>query len=235
MYEALPKELKDRGAFCLWKYEERDGRRTKVPYQKNGLKADSTNKDTFTEYSIATSHMAGYDGIGIGVFENICAIDIDHCVENGVFSDMAEDIIARMDSYTEYSPSGTGVRILFKATLPTCDKDRYYINNQKIGLEVYVARHTNRFVTVTGNHIRGSGLEERSEALAEVLDKYMKKADKPKTALITPGSYLSDESVLEKATSSKQADKFNALWNGQLPEGKSHSEADSALCAMLSF
>lgn len=235
MYEALPKELKDRGAFCLWKYEERDGRRTKVPYQKNGLKADSTNKDTFTEYSIATSHMAGYDGIGIGVFENICAIDIDHCVENGVFSDMAEDIIARMDSYTEYSPSGTGVRILFKATLPTCDKDRYYINNQKIGLEVYVAGYTNRFVTVTGNHIRGSGLEERSEALAEVLDKYMKKAEKPKTTLTTPGSYLSDESVLEKATSSKQADKFNALWNGQFPDGKSHSEADSALCAMLSF
>jgi putative DNA primase/helicase len=72
-------------------------------------------------------------------------------------------------------------------------------NNQKIGLEVYVAGYTNRFVTVTGNHIRGSDLEERSEALAEVLDKYMKKTNKPKTALITPGSYLSDESVLEKA------------------------------------
>ena len=68
MYETLPKELKDRGAFCLWKYEERDGRRTKVPYQINGLKADSTNKDTFTEFASVTSHIAGYDGIGIGVF-----------------------------------------------------------------------------------------------------------------------------------------------------------------------
>jgi putative DNA primase/helicase len=235
MYEALPKELKDRGAFCLWKYEERDGRRTKVPYQISGLKADSTNKDTFTEFTSATSHMVGYDGIGIGVFGDVCAIDIDHCVENGVFSNMAEAIIAQMDSYTEYSPSGIGVRILFKATLQTYDKGRYYINNQKIGLEVYVAGYTNRFVTVTGNHISGSGLEERTEALAEVLDKYMKKANKPKTALITPGSYLSDESVLEKAASSKQADKFNALWNGQFPDGESHSEADSALCAMLSF
>lgn len=58
-----------------------------------------------------------------------CAIDIDNCVENGVLSDMAEDIIARMDTYTEYSPSGAGVRILFKASLPAYDKDRYYINN----------------------------------------------------------------------------------------------------------
>ena len=30
MYEKLPHELKERGSFCLWKYEERDGRMTKV-------------------------------------------------------------------------------------------------------------------------------------------------------------------------------------------------------------
>lgn len=106
MYEKLPQELKERGAFCLWKYEERDGSRTKVPYQTNGLRADSANKATFTDYAIAIRHRAGYDGIGIGVFGDICAIDIDNCVENGVLSDMAEDIIARMDTYTEYSPSG---------------------------------------------------------------------------------------------------------------------------------
>ena len=31
------------------------------------------------------------------------------------------------------------------------DKARYYINNQKIGLEVYIAGCTNKFVTLTGN------------------------------------------------------------------------------------
>ena len=59
MYEKLPQELKERGAFCLWKYEERDGSRTKVPYQTNGLRADSANmyyrlktvgKEDFYEY-----------------------------------------------------------------------------------------------------------------------------------------------------------------------------------------
>ncbi len=63
MYEKLPQELKERGSFCLWKYEERDGRLTKVPYQANGLRADSTNKATFTDYDIAVSLRDKYDGM----------------------------------------------------------------------------------------------------------------------------------------------------------------------------
>ena len=78
----------------------------------------------------AVRHRAGYDGIVI--FGDSCAIDIDNSVENGVLSNMAEDIIARMDTYTEYSPSGAGVRILFRASLPAYDKERYYINNRRI-------------------------------------------------------------------------------------------------------
>ena len=235
MYEKLPQELKERGAFCLWRYEQRNGDTTKVPYQISGLRGDSTNPTAFTDFTSAVSYGDSYDGIGIGVFGDICAIDIDHCVENGTLSDMAKDIIARMDSYTEYSPSGNGVRILFKAALPAYDRERYYINNRRLGLEVYVAGYTNRFVTVTGNAISGSCLECRSDALEDVLERYMKRPEKATAKISAPGSYLSDASVLKKASSSKQAEKFNALWNGQVPEGKSHSEADAALCAILAF
>ena len=154
MYEKLPQELKERGAFCLWRYEKRNGDTTKVPYQISGLRGDSTNRFAFMDFASTIRHRDGYDGIGIGVFGDICAIDIDHCVEHGTLSDMAKDIIARMDSYTEYSPSGNGVRILFKAALPAYDREGYYINNRRLGLEVYVAGYTNRFVTVTGNAIR---------------------------------------------------------------------------------
>jgi len=51
----------------------------------------------------------------------------------------------------------------------------------------------------------------------------------------TPGSYLSDESVYNKASRSNPADKFNVLWTGENPEGKSHSEADMALSEILAF
>lgn len=47
------------------------------------------------------------------------------------------------------------------------------------------------------------------------------------------GSYLSDESIIEKSAKSKQGEKFSALWNGEFET--SHSEADQALCAVLAF
>lgn len=78
-------------------------------------------------------------------------------------------------------------------------------------------------------------IEERTDALTEVLEKYMRKAEKPVSRVTAPGSYLSDESVRRKAFASKQGEKFKALWDGVIPEGKSHSEADAALCAMLAF
>ena len=196
MYDKLPQTLKDHGAFCLWQYEkDRSGRLTKMPYQMNGMKASSTDRTTFTSFDDAASHMDGYSGIGLGVFDDLAAIDIDHCVVDGALSEMALDIIRIMDSYTEYSPSGTGVRILFRVRDIAYDKERYYINNRGIGLEVYVAGYTNRFVTVTGDAINGSDIEDRSDALMTVLDKYMVKPEKPASAISAPGSYLTDASV----------------------------------------
>ena len=98
-----------------------------------------------------------------------------------------------------------------------------------------MAGYTSRFVTVTGNAISGTGIEDRTEALAEILEKYMVRPGKSVSHASAPGSYLSDDSVLTKISAYKQAEKFNSLWNGNIPDGKSHSEADAALCAMLAF
>lgn len=89
MYEKLLQGLKKRGSFCLWKNEEHGGNKAKVSYQTNGLCADSSNKAAFIDYVITVRHRAGYDGIGIGVFGDFCAIDTDRCVENGVLSEKA--------------------------------------------------------------------------------------------------------------------------------------------------
>lgn len=139
MYEKLPEQLKKDGRFCLWKYEERNGRMTKVPYQTNGRKASSADKNTFSDFRLAVNAMDGYDGIGMGAFDDFCMVDIDRCVFGGKLTQMAEDIVERMDSYTEFSPSSTGVRIVCKASSLSYDTGRYYINNQKLGLEIYAA------------------------------------------------------------------------------------------------
>lgn len=152
----LPAKLRETGLFCCWRYEERGGKRTKVPYNpRTGGRAQSTNPATFSPLAVALAALerGGYDGIGVGVFGNLGAIDIDHCIsDTGEISEMALDIVQTMNSYTEYSPSGKGLCILF--TVPAefqYDKARYYINRQKIGLEVYIAGCTNKFVTLTGN------------------------------------------------------------------------------------
>ena len=70
MYEKLPEQLKKDGYFCLWKYEERNGRMTKVPYQTNGKRASSADKNTFSDFRLAVNAMDGYDGIGMGAFDD---------------------------------------------------------------------------------------------------------------------------------------------------------------------
>lgn len=233
MYENLPKELKENALFCLWKYEMRNGRKTKVPYQTNGKRADISNKACFSDFDTVANLTQSYDGIGMGMFQPFVAVDIDHCVDGGKLSDMATDIVETLNSYTEYSPSESGVRIVAKADTLSYDKVKYYINNQKIGLEVYVAGMTNKFVTLTGNTICEAPIAERTNEIMAILDKYMQKpvvALNPKKIV---GSYLSDESIIEKSAKSKQGEKFSALWNGEFET--SHSEADQALCAVLAF
>ena len=138
MYEKLPQELKDYPHFCGWKYETRNGSRTKVPKSVKGHNADNSNLDDFCSFSEIIGHMDKYDGIGIAIAGDMAAIDIDHCIEDGVLSDMASEIVSKVNSYTEISPSGTGIRLIGKTHGFTYDKERYYINNRKYGLEVYI-------------------------------------------------------------------------------------------------
>ena len=147
MYEQIAKDIKENGRFCLWRYEKQQGRRTKVPYQVNEKRASSRNIQHFMGFDEVIKAVPQYDGIGMGVFSPFAAVDIDDCVKDGKFSELTEDVIHTLDSYTEYSPSGKGVRIILKVKDFTFDKTRYYINHRKIGLEVYVPGATNRFVT----------------------------------------------------------------------------------------
>ena len=122
----IPQNLKERAVFCGWKRE--DGR--KIPYNvRTGARARSTDITDFAPYEEAEKVQRFYDGLGIGVFNGICAIDIDHCYDPLIgATPEVEDIIAAMDTYTELSPSGTGVRILFFAS-PEYKKEQFYIND----------------------------------------------------------------------------------------------------------
>lgn len=236
MYEKLPAEIKEKALCCLWRKEEHEGRMTKIAYQVNGCKVRANDRDTFAPFASVVPYVNDYDGIGIGVFDGFSAVDIDHCVVDGELSELALDIIKTMNSYTECSPSGTGIRIIFKTDRLSYDKARYYINNRKLGLEIYVSGYTKKFVTLTGNAINNADVGYRDSELLTVLEKYMAKPEVNQSIVkAVPGSYLSDDSVISKALTSNQGEKFSALWNGNIPDDKSHSEADQALCSILAF
>ena len=110
----LPAEIKVKALCCLWRKEEHESRMTKIAYQINGCKVRANDRDTFAPFTSVIPYVNDYDGIGIGVFDGFSAVDIDHCVVNGELSELALDIIKTMNSYTEFSPSGTGIRIIFK-------------------------------------------------------------------------------------------------------------------------
>lgn len=234
----IPKYLKENANFCNWKYETRDGNLTKVPYNPHTMnKASVNNLNTFTDFSFVINALNNFDGIGIRVDGKIIAIDLDHCIEEGKICSWAEEIVSHFqDTYIEISPSGKGLRIILLAPDNySYDKDKYYI--KKNNVEVYVAGATNRFVTLTGNAIQKTDVVGNIDGFQWLIDTYMKRPISNSSIFTNEHreSYLTDESVIQKAMSSKQGEKFNKLWNGDTSDYPSHSESDLALISILAF
>jgi len=236
-YENIPQYVKENAKFCCWRYETVNSRITKVPYNPaSGYHANVKKPKTFCDYTTAVSVSDKYDGIGIRVGNRIIAIDLDHCVEDGKLLPRAVEITVRFHgAYIEFSPSGTGLRILCMVQDGfTYDTDAYYI--KKGSVEVYAAGATKRFVTLTGNIYQPGDVVEVPDAVTWLLDSYMKR-DKPGLPAIVQEreSYLNDDSVLAKALAAKNADKFKKLWKGDISGYPSQSEAEAALCSMIAF
>ena len=161
-YKNIPQELKNEGLFCVWKQTDRG----KTPINPvTSAFAKSNNPNTFNTYQVILQYITQYyvrnvdgkitGGLGLGIFNGFSAIDIDDCIVDGKLSDMAADIVEYVNSYTELSPSGNGIRIIFR-TKTRINKDTHYINNRNRGLEIYIDGNTNKFVTLTGRIDRKS-------------------------------------------------------------------------------
>ena len=129
MFDSIPQSLKGNEPFCLWRNE--GGR--KIPYQINGQRAAASDPSTFAPYEdVMDCFDSSYDGIGVLTI-TFTKIDIDECVKDGVLSPLADEIVKTIDSYTELSPSGTGIHIICYTPGIDFDRNRYYFNNRKYG------------------------------------------------------------------------------------------------------
>jgi hypothetical protein len=236
-FENIPDELLDEKQWVCWKYQERDGKDAKIPVDPNsGKPADPSDPETWASFGSALMYYGSEKTTGIGfVFsesDHYVGIDIDDCIDaDGTISDMGSEIVSTLASYTEQSPSGTGLHIIAKGNLPDG-------SNRRGSVEMYDER---RFFTVTGQSVSGTpaSIEHREDELNQVHEGYVQSS--VDTEIITGGGdspdpvSFSDEKLIEKAKAAKKGEKFARLWDGKTTDYKSHSEADAALCSHLAF
>jgi hypothetical protein len=150
-------ELTQIDQWVAWKLISRNGRRDKVPFNVATNKPASTSDpNTWDSYAAALRVRTQYNGIGF-VFstdDSYTGIDFDGCRElkTGEIAPWAWTWIQKLNSYTEVSPSGTGVKVWIRGTLPkNIGKGRGSVGH--VGIEAY--SHS-RFFCFTAQHLPGT-------------------------------------------------------------------------------
>lgn len=149
----LPPQMRDRPQWLVWRFEtfKGDKKPRKVPYYCNGkirqgTQGDEADRAALSSFDAAvrTLRRAGYDGIGFAFLpgDGLIGIDLDKAIDadTGEVSDQCRSIIAACASYTELSPSGTGVHII-------CQGSTESFKSNQVGVEVFCGR---QFFTCTG-------------------------------------------------------------------------------------
>lgn len=167
-YAAVPDELKNSKSWLVYRLKPRaDGKKKdKIPY--NPINNQPTNDPKFgVSFEVAcAAEIAGkYDGIGFYVEPPFLVVDLDNCVDppTGDVELYAAEIVQELRSYTEASPSGTGLHIWIRGEKPG-DKCRK-------GIEMYCTR---RFLTITGVHVPVTPREIREVDITPVYEKMLR-------------------------------------------------------------
>ena len=236
---AVPAEIKAKTQWVVWRAEKRDGKPTKIPYQVNQRKAQTNLGDTWTDYQTVCNHLDNFSGIGFvfSAHDPYCGIDLDHCLNaQGKMKDWATPIVDRLKSvgYGERSPSGHGIKFWTRATLGTEAKHKVYIVEGADAIEIYDQL---RYFTVTG---KGKGEIDDGQQVIDWLVKHYLSSDEKRTeSRPTPSPKppsqpaLNTTEVISHIKASRQSAKFDALMAGNATGYGSQSEADLALCAVV--
>jgi primase-polymerase (primpol)-like protein len=133
--------------WVCWKLELRQGKETKPPYCVGGRRKAKANDpatwDVFDAVWRSAFVERSADGIGFILGDGIVGIDLDKCVMNDTVAPWALEIVRKLSSYTEFSPSGTGLHIICRGHLDG--------TGRKIGsVELY---GRDRYFTMTARHL----------------------------------------------------------------------------------
>jgi putative DNA primase/helicase len=206
----------------------------KIPHDaKTGRRASPTDPSTWTDFATARAaadRRGWHVGFVLSEGTGIVAVDLDRCrdPETGTLDPWAAAIIARLNSYTEASVSGTGVHSYAWGTLPPGGRKRG-------PLEMY---DDGRFIIVTGRQLtETAAIEERSDELATLHRETFGNAATP-THRVTASTPATDDdtALLARAFAARNGHRVRLLFDGDTSaHGDDDSAADLALVSSLCY
>ena len=238
--DLIPAELKERRQWLVWRYEQRKGNKTKVPYSPHTRKTASVDDPaTWSGFDQAVKtcqqSRGHYHGIGyvFAADDPYCGIDLDKCIsDDGTVDPDKLRWIEAFNSYTETTPSGRGFHIIVRGAV------KQGHNDQKRGFEIY---SSGRYFTFTGHshHNEAMPIVERQAVIDRFVEEVFTKPKpraKAKKPQQRPDSAVTIEDRLQAAFSAKNGARVKALFTGDTSAYKGDdSAADLALCSSLAF
>lgn len=229
-------EMLDLRQWVAWQYVARQtGKPAKRPIcPATGRAATVHDPSTWGTYAEALRRQIDDDLPGLGFVltadDPWTVTDLDNCIDGaGQVSLFAKGIVEFLASYTELSPSGTGLHIWTLATLPPGRR------NAK-SIEMY---DSGQYLTVTFNPLPCAPLAiaARAEEIRQLHTIYLgqvaKPAERQPTANTAPT--IGDEDLVKRILRSRIGPRFELLWSGDASGYPSPSEADLALAGYLAF
>src|ERR1035438_9519654 len=226
-------DLKLQRRWTLWRLEPgKDDKPTKVPYQPSGYKADITNPAQLHTYAELEQLAARWSGIGLALGEfdgvSVWGVDFDKCCDavTGKFSPETRQVVIDLNTYGEYSPSGTGCHVVGLGKLPVAPGNKKEVLIRTFpGAKQLEIKGLGFYFTFTGGHLSktpGELMDRQTEILA-LYDRVSKipKATKEHDGLVLTVSLTEEE-------------RFQKLMAGDMSAyNDNHSVADFALCILL--
>lgn len=236
--DRVPAELKAEPRWVCWRLVERDGRRTKMPVDaRTGRMAKSTDPATWATFedAVAAVGRLGCSGVGFvfGPDRAYTGLDLDHVIRGGMLEERYRWVVEQAGTYTEVSPSGDGLHLIFRGPKP-----EGATRCRRGPVEMY---DHDRYFTVTGDVYEGHGaVASRPAVVARAYRTWIEpEAAAAQPALAEAGreaADMGDAELVERMLASRNGAAIRALLDGDtVAQGGDHSSADMALCNHLAF
>ena len=233
LYTNIPHILKQHSNWVAWGIRDAP---PKSPFNPSALlsgrplPAKAGVKETWSSYENAVEcvRCGLARGIGYEFDGSVYGVDLDHVIDkDGAITAQAREIVDKLDSYTEISPSGTGLHIFVFA--PNADIVRH--RKKDYFVEIY---NEGRYFTVTGNVLdRVKNIENRASELQYIHDKFLLPDTIQKTDVLRTIHNNSTQDYFLRI--GLERDKiFKSLWYGERRNGNESAD-DIAFMNKLAY